>query len=105
MTKGAPPLPRHSRDGGSPYTTVLAVTTGAWLLHPPSGRNGAVLAMKYIPGLDGVRALAALLIVVYHSKIPGLSGGFFAVYVFFVLSGFLVVQLLYMLFVRELRIM
>src|SRR5690625_481442 len=101
MTKGAPPLPRHSRDGGSPYTTVLAVTTGAWLLHPPSGRNGAVLAMKYIPGLDGVRALAALLIVVYHSKIPGLSGGFFAVDVFFVLSGFLVTQLLCKRYARD----
>ncbi len=50
--------------------------------------------MKYIPELDGVRALAALLIVLYHSKIPGMAGGFFAVDVFFVLSGFLVTQVL-----------
>lgn len=60
--------------------------------------------MKYIPELDGVRALAALSIVLYHSQIPGLAGGFFAVDVFFVLSGFLVTQLLYKHYLRDGRI-
>jgi peptidoglycan/LPS O-acetylase OafA/YrhL len=50
--------------------------------------------MKYIPELDGIRALSALLIVTFHSQIPGMTGGFFAVDIFFVLSGFLVTQLL-----------
>lgn len=59
------------------------------------------MAMKYIPELDGVRALAALLIILYHSKMPNLAGGFFAVDVFFVLSGFLVTQLLCKRYARE----
>src|SRR5690554_5191838 len=52
--------------------------------------------MKYIPELDGLRALSALLIVLHHSGAPGVVGGFFAVDVFFVLSGFLVTQILWL---------
>lgn len=44
---------------------------------------------RYIPELDGLRAIAALAVVAFHSKLPGLGGGFLGVDVFFVLSGFL----------------
>lgn len=54
---------------------------------PPAG-------MRYSPSLDGLRAIAALIIVFYHAKPPSLSGGFFGVDVFFVLSGFLITRLL-----------
>src|SRR5690625_6019005 len=60
--------------------------------------------MKYIPELVGVRALSALLFVVFHSKFPGLSVVLLAVDVFFVLSGFLVTQLLCKHYVRDGRI-
>ncbi|MFL1406137.1 acyltransferase family protein [Marinobacter sp. M1N3S26] len=60
--------------------------------------------MKYIPELDGIRALSALLIVLFHSKVPGMTGGFFAVDIFFVLSGFLVTQLLCNRYARSGRI-
>jgi peptidoglycan/LPS O-acetylase OafA/YrhL/lysophospholipase L1-like esterase len=58
----------------------------------------AKLAMKppaFIPGLDGVRALAIIAVILFHADIPGLApGGFLGVDVFFTLSGFLITSLL-----------
>ena len=42
------------------------------------------------PGLDGVRALAVLVVIGFHEGAPALSGGFLGVDVFFVLSGYLI---------------
>ncbi len=48
----------------------------------------------YEPSLDGLRAVAVALVFAFHCKVPGFSGGFFGVDVFFVLSGFLITYLL-----------
>lgn len=50
--------------------------------------------MRYIPALDGLRAIAVMVVVAFHSRVPGMSGGFLGVDVFFVLSGFLITSLL-----------
>lgn len=50
--------------------------------------------MGYIPGLDGIRALAVLGVLVFHGMPDWLPGGFLGVDVFFVLSGFLISTLL-----------
>jgi peptidoglycan/LPS O-acetylase OafA/YrhL len=50
--------------------------------------------MKYVPALDGIRALAVMLTVLLHSEVPGFGGGAIGVDIFFVLSGFLITTLL-----------
>ncbi len=46
------------------------------------------------PGLDGVRALAVLAGLAFHLGVPAAPGGFLGVDVFFVLSGYLITDLL-----------
>lgn len=50
--------------------------------------------MKYNPEFDGLRAIAALLVIGFHAVAPLLVGGFLGVDIFFVLSGFLITRLL-----------
>ena len=60
-----------------------------------------VAPVTYSPALDGIRALAALVVVVHHARVPGSPGGFFGVDVFFVLSGYLITRLLIVEHERE----
>lgn len=48
----------------------------------------------YSPGLDGLRAVAVLGVVAYHLDVGWASGGLLGVEVFFVLSGYLITDLL-----------
>ncbi len=44
--------------------------------------------------IEGLRAVAILVVVAFHAEIPGFHGGFVGVDVFFVLSGYLITGLL-----------
>ena len=59
----------------------------------PQARPRAA-AWTHMPGLDGVRAIAVLAVVVFHMDESWLPGGFLGVDVFFTLSGFLITSLL-----------
>ena len=48
----------------------------------------------YRPYLDGLRAVAVYLVVLFHAGSDRFGGGYIGVDVFFVLSGFLVTRLL-----------
>ena len=50
--------------------------------------------LPYLPGLDGLRALAVTAVLLYHADQRWLPGGFLGVEVFFVISGFLITSLL-----------
>ena len=47
-------------------------------------------ARRYLPDIDGLRALAVMAVVLFHLDVPGLDGGYVGVDIFFVISGFLI---------------
>src|SRR5215469_1141376 len=49
---------------------------------------------RYMPGLDGLRALAVLAVIAYHEQFAWAPGGLLGVGVFFTLSGFLITSIL-----------
>jgi peptidoglycan/LPS O-acetylase OafA/YrhL len=55
----------------------------------PVGRG-----QRYMPGLDGLRALAVAAVIAYHLNLPWAPGGLLGVGVFFTLSGYLITDLL-----------
>lgn len=50
--------------------------------------------LEYNPALDGVRAVAVLVVLAFHARLGGTNGGFLGVDVFFVLSGYLITRML-----------
>ncbi|WP_162942387.1 acyltransferase family protein [Desertimonas flava] len=57
---------------------------------PRAGKRG----FGYQPALDGLRALSVIAVILYHAGFSWMTGGFFGVEVFFVVSGFLITSLL-----------
>lgn len=70
--------------------------------HLDRGRRAG--EMGYLPGLDGIRALAVLGVLLYHGDLTWMRGGFLGVDVFFVLSGFLITTLITEEYARSGRI-
>ena len=62
----------------------------AAVVSPNTGRRG----LRYVAGLDGIRALAVVGVLLFHADVSWMQGGFLGVDVFFVLSGFLITSLL-----------
>ncbi len=72
-------------------TTSITRPTRPLEWHPP---RAAISAVPYLPGLDGMRAIAVAVVMVYHANNAWLPGGFLGVEVFFVISGYLITLLL-----------
>ena len=58
------------------------------------GPEGVSPRPGYIPGLDGLRAIAIVSVLLFHFLPTALPGGYLGVDVFFVVSGFLITTLL-----------
>jgi len=61
---------------------------------PGSHRPVLGRGVGYLPGIDGLRALAVLAVLAYHLEAGWAAGGYLGVEVFFVVSGFLITSLL-----------
>ncbi len=62
------------------------------------------LRLPYLRGLDGLRAIAVIAVVLYHAEVPWARGGFLGVEVFFVISGYLITSLLLLEWLRDGRV-
>ncbi|HAP77137.1 MAG TPA: hypothetical protein DCR14_13760 [Acidimicrobiaceae bacterium] len=58
-----------------------------------SAAPGGLSRVPYLPGLDGLRAIAVVAVMLYHAHLV-FDGGFLGVEVFFVISGYLITLLL-----------
>ncbi|MFM2072442.1 MAG: hypothetical protein RLZZ623_2705, partial [Actinomycetota bacterium] len=61
---------------------------------PPRTPTGQISRVPQMPGLDGLRAIAVVSVMIYHANRTWLHGGFLGVEVFFVISGYLITLLL-----------
>ena len=58
----------------------------------PPDRTRADDILAYRPFIDGLRAVSIIAVVAYHAGVPGVTGGFVGVDVFFVISGYLIIN-------------
>ncbi len=60
---------------------------------------GVKTAIAYRPHIDGLRGLSIIIMILYHAKFFGDTGGFVGVDIFLVISGFLITSII----VRDLK--
>ena len=87
----------HAAATGSSSVAAVAeaperTAFDAWARRPR--RQGDGRRARYLPALDGLRALAILAVLAFHGGMPWATGGFLGVDAFFVLSGYLITSLL-----------
>lgn len=65
---------------------------------PPSGEpakpSKPVTRAEYRPDIDGIRGVAAIMVMGFHAEVPGFEGGYIGLDLFFVVSGYVIAGLL-----------
>jgi len=59
-------------------------------MHGKAEQIGARMTRPHRRDIDGLRALAILPVLFFHAHVPGFSGGYVGVDIFFVISGYLI---------------
>ena len=77
----------HPVSNGASSDRLLDIQNG-------SNRSQLVDRPRFRADIEGLRAIAILMVVAYHAGVPGFSGGYVGVDVFFVISGYLITWLL-----------
>lgn len=78
--------------GARDEVSTTGATTGA--SDDDAAPSGPSTRLRYLPGLDGLRALAVIGVILYHGEIAWAPGGFLGVEMFLVISGYLITSLL-----------
>lgn len=92
-----------TRRGTAQCGMILRMAT------PPFGDTARIespelATSRFRPDIEGLRAIAVLLVLLWHAGVPFLPGGFIGVDVFFVVSGFLMTGILHRELVMRQRI-
>ncbi|HVQ87935.1 MAG TPA: acyltransferase family protein [Actinomycetes bacterium] len=85
---------RISSAASPPQPPTTGASDRLTLTGLPSAPGGRSRGLPYLPGLDGIRAIAVVAVLLFHLPAQLVPGGFLGVDVFFVLSGFLITTLL-----------
>lgn len=67
---------------------------GPWSVQAAAEHRVTAPAAPHRQDIQGLRAIAILLVLVHHARLPGLPGGFLGVDMFFVISGYLMAGLI-----------
>jgi peptidoglycan/LPS O-acetylase OafA/YrhL len=65
-----------------------------------AGSGRVPTRLPYMPGVDGLRAVAVIAVLLYHANFGFIPGGFLGVEVFLVISGYLITSLLLLEWIR-----
>lgn len=77
-----------------PLHSILGIKNAPKSLGAQQPKSNRYTSIQFRPDIEGLRAIAVLLVVLRHTGLSFLQGGFIGVDVFFVLSGYLITSLL-----------